>query len=46
MIQDALDIGLPCAFTPQRYQQQCEAVFAHNEQAYAKSDRSVYALLG
>jgi type I restriction enzyme R subunit len=44
LIQDALDIGLPRAYTPELYQQKCEAVFAHIEQAYPEHDQSVYSL--
>jgi type I restriction enzyme R subunit len=29
VIEEALDIGLPRAYTPELYQQKCEAVFAH-----------------
>lgn len=43
-IADALDLGLPRAYTPEPYQQKCEAVFAHIEQAYPEPDRSVYVL--
>ena len=43
VIEEALDIGLPRAYTPELYQQKCEAVFAHIEQAYPERDRSVYA---
>jgi type I restriction enzyme R subunit len=43
LIQDALDIGLPRAYTPELYEQKCEAVFAHIEQAYPERDQSVYA---
>jgi type I restriction enzyme R subunit len=46
LIEDALDIGLPRAYTPELYQQKCEAVFAHIEQAYPERDRSVYAVHG
>jgi type I restriction enzyme R subunit len=46
LIEDALDIGLPRAYTPEAYQQKCEAVFAHIEQAYPERDRSVYAVYG
>jgi type I restriction enzyme R subunit len=42
-IEEALDIGLPRAYTPELYQQKCEAVFAHIEKAYPERDRSVYA---
>ena len=43
VIEEALDISLPRAYTPELYQQKCEAVFAHIEQAYPERDRSVYA---
>ena len=43
-IEEALDIGLPRAYTPELYQQKCEAVFAHIEQAYPERDKSVYSL--
>jgi type I restriction enzyme R subunit len=43
VIEEALDIGLPRAYTPELYQHKCEAVFAHIEQAYPERDRSVYA---
>jgi type I restriction enzyme R subunit len=46
LIEDALDIGLPRAYTPEAYQQKCEAVFAHIEQAYPERDRSIYAVHG
>jgi type I restriction enzyme R subunit len=44
LIQDALDIGLPRAYTPELYQQKCDAVFAHIEQAYPERNQSVYSL--
>lgn len=43
-IEEALDIGLPRAYTPELYQQKCEAVFAHIEKAYPERDKSVYSL--
>jgi type I restriction enzyme R subunit len=43
LIEDALDLGLPRAYTPELYQQKCAAVFAHIEKAYPERDRSVYA---
>ena len=46
VIEEALDIGLPRAYTPELYQQKCEAVFAHIEQAYPERDHSVYAPAG
>jgi type I restriction enzyme R subunit len=42
LIEDALDIGLPRAYTPELYKQKCEAVFAHIEQAYPERDQSIY----
>ena len=42
-IEEALDIGLPRAYTPELYQQKCEAVFAHIEKAYPERDLSIYA---
>ena len=44
VIEEALDIGLPRAYTPELYQQKCEAVFSHIEQAYPERNQSVYAL--
>lgn len=46
VIEEALAIGLPRAYTPELYQQKCKAVFAHIEQAYPERDRSVYSLAG
>lgn len=46
LIEDALDIGLPRAYTPELYQQTCEAVFAHIEQPYPERKRSVCSLAG
>jgi type I restriction enzyme R subunit len=46
LIEDALDIGLPRAYTPELYQQKCESVFAHIEQAYPERDRSIDAVHG
>ena len=46
VIEEALDTGLPRAYTPELYQQKCEAVFAHIEQAYPERDQSVYAPAG
>ena len=43
-IEEALDIGLPRAYTPELYLQKCEAVFAHIEKAYPERDSSVYSL--
>jgi type I restriction enzyme R subunit len=46
VIEAALAIVLPRAYTPELYQQKCEAVFAHIEKAYPERDRSVYSLAG
>ena len=46
LIEAALAIGLPRAYTPELYQQKCEAVFAHIEKAYPERDRNVYSLAG
>jgi len=46
LIKNALDECLPRAYTPELYQQQCEAVFADIEQAYPEPDLSVYSLAG
>jgi type I restriction enzyme R subunit len=43
LIEDALDIGLPRAYSKELYQQKCEAVFAHIEQAYPERNRNIYA---
>ena len=43
LIQDALDIGLPRAYSKELFEQKCEAVFAHIEQAYPERDQSVYS---
>jgi hypothetical protein len=32
----------PRAYTPELYQQKCEAVFAHIEKAYPERDLSIY----
>jgi type I restriction enzyme R subunit len=46
VIEAALALGLPRAYTPELYQQKCKAMFAHIEQAYPERDRSVYSLDG
>ena len=46
VIEAALASGLPRAYTPELYQQKCEAVFAHIEKAYPERDRNVYSLAG
>lgn len=42
LIEDALDLGLPRAYTPELYQQKCAAIFAHVELAYPDAGQSVY----
>ena len=42
LIEDALDIGLPRAYSKELFQQKCAAVFAHIEEAYPDRDRSIY----
>jgi type I restriction enzyme R subunit len=46
VIEAALAIGLPRAYTPELYQQKCKAMFAHIEKAYPEHDRSVYSPAG
>lgn len=43
LIEDALDLGLPRAYSKELYEQKCQAVFAHIEQAYPERHRSIYA---
>jgi len=42
-IEDALDLGLPRAYTPELYQQKCNAIFEHFYVSYPERDASVYA---
>jgi type I restriction enzyme, R subunit len=42
-IEDALDTGLPRAYTPEMYRQKCSAVFEHMYESYPELDRGVYA---
>ena len=46
VIKAALDIALPRAYTPELYQQKCEAVVAHIKKAYPERDRTFYSLAG
>jgi len=46
IIEEAFDIGLPRAYTPELYRLKCEAVIAHSEKSYPERDRSVYSLAG
>jgi len=43
-IEDALDAGLPTAYTPALFQQKCAAVFEHVYESYPERDAGVYAL--
>jgi len=41
-IEDALDAGLPRAYSPELYQQKCSAIFEHFYEAYPERNSSVY----
>ena len=43
-IEDALDTGLPRAYTPELYRQNCSAVFEHMYESYPERDAGVYAM--
>jgi type I restriction enzyme R subunit len=43
-IEDALDEGLPRAYTPELYQQKCSAVFEHVYESYPERNAGVYAV--
>jgi type I restriction enzyme R subunit len=45
-IEDALDTGLPRAYTKDLYQQKCAAVFEHVYESYPERDAGVYATAG
>jgi len=42
-IEDALDSGLPRAYTPEIYRQKCSAVFEHVYESYPERNAGVYA---
>ena len=42
-IEDALDSGLPRAYTPELYRRKCAAVFEHMYESYPEQNASVYA---
>jgi type I restriction enzyme, R subunit len=42
-IEDALDTGLPRAYTPELYRQKCSAVFEHMYESYPERDLGIYA---
>ncbi len=45
-IEDALDAGLPRAYTPELYQQKCSAVFEHIYESYPERHQGIYAATG
>jgi type I restriction enzyme R subunit len=45
-IEDALDAGLPRAYTPELYQQKCSAVFEHIYESYPELHQGIYAATG
>ncbi len=45
-IEDALDAGLPRAYTPELYQQKCSAVFEHIYESYPERHQGIYATTG
>jgi type I restriction enzyme, R subunit len=45
-IEDALDLGLPRAYTPDLYRQKCSAVFEHVYESYPERNVGVYATAG
>ncbi len=45
-IEDALDSGLPRAYTPDLYRQKCSAVFEHVYESYPERNMGVYAVAG
>ena len=42
-IEDALDAGLPPAYTPEVYRQKCTALFEHVYESYPEWNTGVYA---
>ncbi len=42
-IEDALDSGLPRAYTPELYRKKCAAVFEHVYESYPERNAGVYA---
>jgi type I restriction enzyme R subunit len=42
-IEDALDSGLPRAYTPEIYRQKCSAIFEHVYESYPERNIGVYA---
>jgi type I restriction enzyme R subunit len=41
-IEDALDAGLPRAYSPELYRQKCSAVFEHVYESYPERGTSIY----
>ena len=41
-IEDVLDSGLPRAYTPEIYQDKCNAIFEHVFESYPEKDRGIY----
>lgn len=41
-IEDALDLGLPSAYTRKLYQQKCSSIFQHVYESYPESEKSLY----
>lgn len=42
-IEDTLDTGLPCSYTPEIYYQKCSAVFEHVYETCTERDAGPYA---
>lgn len=42
-IEDALDLGLPRAYSPGLYQQKCTTIFEHFYVSYPERDKSIFA---
>lgn len=42
-IEDALDSGLPRAYTPELYREKCSVLFEHVYESYPERDAGVYA---
>jgi type I restriction enzyme R subunit len=42
-IEDALDMGLPRAYTPELYQQKCATIFEHIYVSYPEREKSIYS---
>jgi len=45
-IEDALDSGLPSAYTPELYKEKCTAVFEHMYESYPERNAGVYVEAG